>query len=889
MKRMLFNATQQEELRVALVEGQRLYDLDIETKHRESKKSNIYKGKITRVEPSLEAAFVNYGADRHGFLPLKQISRSYFNQNVNLSNGKVNIKDVVSEGLEVIVQIDKEERGNKGAALTTFTSLAGRYLVLMPNNPRAGGVSRRIEGDERNEAREAISGLTIPDNMGIILRTAGLGKSTEELQWDLDYLLQLWASIDKAANEKPAPFLIYQESNLVTRAIRDYLRNDINEILIDEPKIFKEVQDFMSHVMPHNLSKVKFYDDPVPLFTRYQIETQIESAFQREVRLPSGGVLVIDPTEAMISIDINSARATKGGDIEETALNTNLEAADEIARQLRLRDIGGLIVIDFIDMMPTKNQRAVENQLRDSLKIDRARVQVGRISRFGLLEMSRQRLRASLGDSSQNVCPRCDGQGSIRGVESLALSVLRVVEEEAMKDKTARVIADLPVSVATFLLNEKRDILFEIESRQSVNITLIPNTNLETPHYEVRRLRTIDDEDDSKTHSYKIETKPGYDPELPNKDKNQTNTVTEQAAVRGITPQTPRPPVKTKSNGLLKRLLNLLFGDDSDKKKTTKNSNSNNRNQNNRNRNYKQRNSRGRNQSQQGQQRRNTNQSKRQDSRNTQNPNAKKNDNRQKQQQNNKPVNKNKNQANPSNVDSAIVSNVEQNTLENITENTANNSNQSNNKQRTSNNRQRRGGRRRNNNRSQSTNSESDNNNQNEQNETIGSNVTAVTTDSNVQTNKNANQNSQSQDSEKRTISDNVNQEKTTSTVHNIESNSRPVNNDGKPKLQQVETRSAIDTAKIKTNNVVTPIKDNNDSNERIYDVKKDVNKPENIKPVTNIQTDSKPSTVPANKLQQVHTKVDSDNVGVKDSPVQSSPINKDSSSSSQKSSVTDD
>ncbi|MFV2060663.1 MAG: Rne/Rng family ribonuclease, partial [Gammaproteobacteria bacterium] len=728
MKRMLFNATQQEELRVAMVEGQRLYDLDIETKHRESKKSNIYKGKITRVEPSLEAAFVNYGAERHGFLPLKQISRTYFDQSVNLSGGKVNIREVVSEGLEVIVQIDKEERGNKGAALTTFTSLAGRYLVLMPNNPRAGGVSRRIEGDERNEAREAISGLTIPDNMGIILRTAGLGKSTEELQWDLDYLLQLWASIDKAAAEKPAPFLIYQESNLVTRAIRDYLRNDINEILIDEPKIFKEVQDFMTQVMPHNLSKVKFYDDPVPLFTRYQIETQIESAFQREVRLPSGGVLVIDPTEAMISIDINSARATKGGDIEETALNTNLEAADEIARQLRLRDIGGLIVIDFIDMMPTKNQRAVENQLRESLKIDRARVQVGRISRFGLLEMSRQRLRASLGDSSQNVCPRCDGQGTIRGIESLALSILRVIEEEAMKDKTARVIADLPVPVATFLLNEKRDILFEIESRQSVNITLIPNTNLDTPHYEVKRLRTIDDESDVKTHSYKLDVK-DVDVEVPNKDKNQNEPELEQAAVGRITPQVPRPPVKQSNVGLFRYIWTLLFGDGSNKKKTT-NQNRNNRNQNNRNRNTKPRNTsnRGRNQ-----QRRNSSQNKRPDNRNTQNtnPNARKNDNKQKQQQNVKNATTQQNQ----NSTVAQAPSESGNVASNKNDTTANNESQ-NTKQRSSNNRQRRGGRRRNSNSNRQQTNNSDNTTKTESAATVNTNVPSGTEQS---TNKDPN------------------------------------------------------------------------------------------------------------------------------------------------------
>ncbi|MGD8711308.1 MAG: ribonuclease E, partial [Thiohalophilus sp.] len=491
MKRMLFNATQPEELRVALVDGQRLYDLDIETTARESKKSNIYKGKITRIEPSLEAAFVDYGAERHGFLPLKEISREYFREGVD-PGGKLNIKDAVKEGQELVIQVAKEERGNKGAALTTFISLAGRYLVLMPNNPRAGGVSRRIEGDDRNEARDALAQLEIPQDMGIIIRTAGVGKNVEELQWDLDYLLNLWNAIREAAEQKPAPFLVYQESNLITRSIRDYLRNDINEIIIDEPQIYEQAREFMTQVMPHNLNKIKLYQDAVPLFTRYQIESQIESAFQREVRLPSGGSVVIDHTEALISIDINSSRATKGADIEETALNTNLEAADEIARQLRLRDLGGLVVIDFIDMTPARNQREVENRLREALKADRARVQLGRISRFGLLEMSRQRLRPSLGESSQIICPRCSGHGTIRGIESMALSVLRLVEEESMKEKTARVVAQLPVDAATFLLNEKRDVLQEIESRQKVSILLIPNMDLETPHFEVTRIRDDD-------------------------------------------------------------------------------------------------------------------------------------------------------------------------------------------------------------------------------------------------------------------------------------------------------------------------------------------------------------------------------------------------------------
>jgi len=567
MKRMLFNATQPEELRVALVDGQRLYDLDIETTTRESKKSNIYKGKITRIEPSLEAAFVDYGAERHGFLPLKEISREYFRADADLS-GRINIKDVLKEGQEVVVQVAKEERGNKGAALTTFISLAGRYLVLMPNNPRAGGVSRRIEGEDRSEAREALAALNIPEDMGLIIRTAGIGKSVEELQWDLDYLLNLWKAIKEAAESRPAPFLIYQESNLITRTIRDYLRNDIAEIIIDEPEVYEQAREFMAQVMPHNLHKIKLYTDSVPLFTRYQIESQIESAFQREVRLPSGGSLVIDHTEALVSIDINSARATKGGDIEETALNTNLEAADEIARQLRLRDLGGLIVIDFIDMTPARNQREVENRLREALKVDRARVQIGRISRFGLLEMCRQRLRPSLGESSQMICPRCSGQGTIRGVESLALSVLRVIEEEAMKDKTARIIAQVPVDVATFLLNEKRQMLTEIEQRQDVRILLIPNTALETPHFDVERIREGEAGAEEGQHSYELAT---HKPEAALEELASTARAAqpvEEPAVKSVAPAAPRPPTATRPQqapevvkpGLFVRLWRALFG-----------------------------------------------------------------------------------------------------------------------------------------------------------------------------------------------------------------------------------------------------------------------------------------------------------------------------------------
>jgi ribonuclease E len=577
MKRMLFNATQSEELRVALVDGQRLYDLDIETAIRETKKSNIYKGKITRVEPSLEAAFVDYGSERHGFLPLKEISRIYFKDGADIS-GRVNIKEVVREGQEIVIQVAKEERGNKGAALTTFISLAGRYSVLMPNNPRAGGVSRRIEGEARSEARDALSSLEIPNDMGLIIRTAGIGKSVEELQWDLDYLMNLWTSIDAASKDRSAPFLIYQESSLITRTIRDYFRNDINEVIIDEPEIYEQARQFMEQVMPNNLHKVKLYDDPVPLFTRYQIETQIESAFQREVRLPSGGALVIDHTEALISIDINSARATKGGDIEETALNTNLEAADEIARQLRLRDLGGLVVIDFIDMSPAKNQREVENRMRDALKVDRARVQVGRISRFGLLEMSRQRLRSSLGESSQLVCPRCSGQGTIRGIESSALSILRIVEEESMKEKTARIVAQVPVDVAAFLLNEKREILFDIEKRQSIRVLIIPNRDMETPHYTVQRIRDDETTEDASQSSYNlIDT--SADAALENMVTPETRKVTkEEPVVKSVSPTTPRPAAKSNQPNILVRLWRLIFGTGQAKRKKPVNKGQRNRN-----------------------------------------------------------------------------------------------------------------------------------------------------------------------------------------------------------------------------------------------------------------------------------------------------------------------
>lgn len=488
MKRMLINATQKEELRVALVDGQRLFDLDIESPGHESKKANIYKGRITRVEPSLEAAFVDYGAERHGFLPLKEIAKEYFPDGYTYQ-GRPSIKEVLSEGQEVIVQIEKEERGNKGAALTTFISLAGSYLVLMPNNPRAGGISRRIEGDERTELKAALSTLNLPQGMGLIVRTAGVGKSAEELEWDLNVLLNHWSAIKTASDSNPAPFLIHQESNVIVRAIRDYLRRDIGEILIDSNTIYERAKQHIQLVRPDFLHRVKKYDGEVPLFSHYQIESQIESAFQREVRLPSGGSIVIDPTEALTSIDINSARATKGGDIEETALNTNLEAADEIARQLRLRDLGGLVVIDFIDMTPVRHQREVENRLKDAVRLDRARVQIGRISRFGLLEMSRQRLSPSLAEASHHICPRCSGTGVVRDNESLALSVLRLIEEEALKDNTAQVLAVVPVPIASYLLNEKRRSVNHIERTQEVKITVVPNSDMETPHFDVIRVR----------------------------------------------------------------------------------------------------------------------------------------------------------------------------------------------------------------------------------------------------------------------------------------------------------------------------------------------------------------------------------------------------------------
>jgi ribonuclease E len=569
MKRILINATQSEELRVAMVNGQKLYDLDIEIPSREQKKSNIYKAKITRVEPSLEAAFVNYGAERHGFLPFKEIAKQYFGDAPRDSGGKPILKDALKVDQEIIVQVEKEERGNKGAALTSFISLAGRFLVAMPQNPRAGGVSRRIEGDDRDELKKVLSELTMPEGMGVIVRTAGVGRSTEEMQWDLDYLTQVWSAIEKAAGENKAPFLIYQESDIVIRALRDHYRNDIGEVLIDSEKAFKQAQDFMKMVMPGSLSKLKLFEDKMPLFNRFQIENQIESAFSREVSLPSGGAIVIDHTEALTSIDVNSARATRGSDIEETAKNTNLEAAEEVARQLRIRDLGGLIVIDFIDMMQNKNQRDVETRLRNSVYDDRARVQIGRISRFGLLEMSRQRLRPSLEESSQIVCPRCSGQGTIRDVESLSLAVMRLLEEESLKDNTGKILAKMPIECATYLLNEKRDKIDDIEQRRGVHIVVIPDPRLETPHYLIERVK------DNDTHRHESNYKKSYEltTDEPPVDylemASSTTPATETAAVQRIAPPTPRPSAPApepevkpvaESPGFISKLMSLFTG-----------------------------------------------------------------------------------------------------------------------------------------------------------------------------------------------------------------------------------------------------------------------------------------------------------------------------------------
>jgi ribonuclease E len=556
MKRMLFNATQSEELRVAIVDGQKLIDLDIEHAGKEQRKSNIYKGVITRIEPSLEAAFVDYGTDRHGFLPFKEIARSYFQDK---PEGRARIQDVIKEGQEVIVQVDKDERGSKGAALTTFISLAGRYLVLMPNNPRGGGVSRRIEGEDRNELRDTMAQLEVPNGMSIIARTAGIGRTAEELQWDLNYLTQLWQAIEDASNFQPGAYLIYQESSLVIRAIRDYFSADIGEILIDTADVHEQALQFMNHVMPGNVTRVKLYQDEIPLFSRFQIEHQIESAFSREVRLPSGGAIVIDHTEALVSIDVNSGRSIKGADIEQTAFNTNLEAAEEVARQMRLRDLGGLVVIDFIDMENQRNQREVENALRDALHHDRARVQMGKISRFGLLEMSRQRLRPSLGETNHMTCPRCNGTGHIRGIESTALHILRITQEEAMKDNSAIIQVQLPVEAATFLLNEKRADIHKIEERTGVEVILIPNIHMETPNYNIVRIRHDDVNEETTQASYKMVDLP-TESDYQHRLEQAAAPAKAEAVVKGITPATAAPIVEEKPAAIIAAPKKSFFG-----------------------------------------------------------------------------------------------------------------------------------------------------------------------------------------------------------------------------------------------------------------------------------------------------------------------------------------
>ncbi len=572
MKRMLVNATQEEELRVALVDGQKIYDLDIEVPSREQKKANVYKGRITRIEPSLEACFVDYGAERHGFLPLKEITKDYFKG--GQAPGGRNIRELLDDGQEVIVQVEKEERGNKGAALTTFISLAGRFLVLMPNNARAGGVSRRIEGEDREQLREALDQVQIPDSMGAIVRTAGVGRTAEELQWDLDNLKEVWTAVSTAAEGRAAPFLIYQESKAIIRALRDYLADDIGEILVDNQEVFNEAQQYMQRFMPAGLRKLKLYEDSVPLFTRFQIENQIESAHSHKVNLPSGGSIVIDPTEALVSIDINSARATRGSDIETTALNTNLEAADEIARQLRLRDLGGLIVIDFIDMESQKNQRAVEDRLRDAVRQDRARIQIGRLSRFGLLELSRQRLRPSIGESTSIACPRCSGMGTIRSVDSLALALLRLIGEEARKDRTVKVIAQLPVEVATYLMNEKRDWLNGIETKSGAQVVLVPNKYMETPAYEIRRVRDDEaglPENNAISHQIPVVPQPAPNEGVKQQETPAPPTPAVVASSIASIPPPPtiamettiapvKPPAPVEQIGIFVRAWRFLFG-----------------------------------------------------------------------------------------------------------------------------------------------------------------------------------------------------------------------------------------------------------------------------------------------------------------------------------------
>ena len=574
MKRILINGTQSEELRVASVNGQKLYDLDIESKSRSQNKGNIYKAVVTRVEPSLEAAFVNFGAERHGFLPLKEISKEYLKNET--FDKKSSIKDMLSEGQELIVQIERIERGNKGAALTTFISLAGKYLVLMPNNPKAGGVSRRIEGSDRKEVKENLDNLKDIQDGGNIIRTAGVGKTLEELQWDQDYLVTLWTNIVESSKEKKAPFLIYRESNIIIRTLRDHMDDSIDEILVDNKEVHGMAKEFLEFSMPQQINKLKLYEDNTPLFNKYQIENQIETAFSREVSLPSGGSIVIDHTEALISIDINSARSTKGSDIEETALNTNLEAAEEIARQLRIRDLGGLLVIDFIDMLAIKNQRAVEEKIKEAVKVDRAKVQFGKISRFGLLELSRQRLRPSLKDSSEEICHLCDGIGRIRNIKSMSLAILRLIEEESLKVNTSKVIAELPIPIAAYLMNEKRTEVNNINENNQVNIIIVPNADLESPKYKLVRYRADNDETGKKS-SYELIEKNNEPTYEFNKDEN--NLKNSEPTVKGIKPNKPIP-VKNKNtlSNFLKSLKNIFFGNTNQKntyKKRTRNYNPN--------------------------------------------------------------------------------------------------------------------------------------------------------------------------------------------------------------------------------------------------------------------------------------------------------------------------
>ena len=807
MKRMLINATQPEEVRVALVDGQRLYDLDIESTAREQKKSNIYKARVVRIEPSLEAAFVDYGAERHGFLPFKEIARSLFksDQSEKPKGGRMSITDAISEGQEFIVQIEKEERGNKGAALSTFVSLAGRYLVLMPNNPRAGGVSRQIEGSDRSEAKDAMSGLEIPEGMGLILRTAGIGKSSEDLQLDLDYLYQLWSAISSAADERPAPFLIYQESDVVIRAIRDYLRKDINEIWIDDAEVHKRCHDFMSKVMPHNLEKLKLYKENDPLFTRYQIEYQIESAFSREVRLPSGGALIIDHTEALISIDINSARATKGSDIEETALNTNIEAAEEIGRQLRLRDIGGLIVIDFIDMLNNRNQREVENTMRDSLRMDRARVQVGRISRFGLLEMSRQRLRPSLGESSHIPCPRCDGQGTIRDVESMALSVLRIIEEEAMKDMTAKIVARVPVDAATFLLNEKRQAIGEIQHRLDVEILVLPDPDMVTPQYSVQRVRLNEakqSEHQQASYLLKAEEAENANNDLINTHKKPP---VERPAVKQFSPDTTENTKKQTKPGLMAKIIKALSSlfsiaetekEKPSDKKSRNNKRNNNRRNNNRNRNSNRGNNNNRGNNDRQNQGRGQNQDQGQGQGRNQQRRNKNNSNNQQRRNNNQ---------NDANKDQS----------ENTNENNRNSSNRNSNSRRG-----RRGGRRR----------RQDNNN----NENVNENNT-----NQAETNKS----SENVDSNKTAVAENITpKENNKPEVKRVENNNSEKPVAEKPVAQAQEKDS--DTTQINPNTAsVRPTQNSNEDKDKTdinYNIPKeivnksaDVSKPSSVEPTT--------------------------------------------------------